>query len=133
MWVCNWKTQFMPFGAADTQENAWLAELRDADPYEMWVWINTQTAAKKGLKNGQEVWIESRSGKTRGRLKLTELIHPEVVGIPACYGSGTVMMSPDSRKGTYYNILLTGDEETGIDPVSGSVSISPRVKIFKVE
>jgi len=132
MWVCNWKTHFMPFGAGDTQQNAWLAELREVDPYELYVWINPEAASKKGLKNGDEVCIESQHGKTRGKLKLTELIHPEVVGIPACYGSGTMLMSPDARRGTYYNLLLSGDEETSIDPVSGSICISPRVKVYKV-
>jgi hypothetical protein len=66
-----------------------------------------------------------------GKLKLTELIHPEVVGISACYGTGTMMMNPDSRRGTYFNILLSGREDTGIDPVTGSVTISPRVKVYK--
>jgi len=133
MWVCNWKTPFMPFGTANTQENAWLAELREEDPYEMYIWINTETAKKKRLEDGDEVWIESRYGKTKGKLKLTELIHPEVVGIPAGYGSGTIMMSPDAKKGTYYNTLLTSQEDTGIDPVSGSISISPKVKVYKVD
>jgi len=30
MWICNWKTPFMPHGTGDTQQNAWLAELREA-------------------------------------------------------------------------------------------------------
>ena len=68
-----------------------------------------------------------------GKLRFTELIHPEVVGIAACHGSGTLMMSPDAKKGTFFNILLGSKEDEGIDPVSGSVTISPRVKVYKVE
>jgi len=132
MWVCNWKTPLMPHGTGDTQQNAWLAELREENPYEMNVWINTDTARKKELKDGDEVWVESRWGRTVGKLKLTELIHSEVVGVPNCYGAGTMMMNPDSKRGTYYNILMTGREDTGIDPVSGSVTISPKVKVYKV-
>jgi len=133
MWVCNWKTHFMPFGISNTQENAWLAELREEDPYEMSVWINTDTARRKRLKDEDEIWVESRYGKTIGKLKLTELIHPEVVGIPACHGSSTFMMSPDAKQGTHFNILLGSKEDTGIDPVSGSVCISPKVKVYKVK
>jgi len=132
MWVCNWKTPLMPHGTGDTQQNAWLAELREEDPYEMYVWIHTETAKKKGLKDDDEVFIESQHGKTVGKLKLTELIHPEVLGVPACYGASTMMMNPDSRRGTYYNILMTGREDIGIDPVSGSVTVSPKVKVYKV-
>ena len=85
------------------------------------------------MKDGEEVGIESRFGKVTGKLKVTQLIHPEVLGIPACYGSGTYMMSPDSRKGTHFNSLLSGEEETCIDPISGSITISPKVKIYKLE
>jgi len=131
MYVCNWKTPLMQFGTGDTQQNAWLAELREADPYEMYVWINAETAKKKGLKDGDEVFIASQHGRTLGKLKLTELIHPEVLGVPANYGASTTMMSPDSKRGTYYNVLVTGREDIGIDPVSGSVTISPRVKVYK--
>jgi anaerobic selenocysteine-containing dehydrogenase len=133
LWICNWKTPFMPHATADTQQNAWLAELREADPYEMFVWMNTETAEKKKLHDEDVVFIESRWGKTKGKLKLTELIHPEVVGVPACYGASTLMMSPDSKKGTYYNILLTGKEDVGMDPISGSVTVSPKVKVYKAK
>jgi len=36
----------MPHGTADTQQNAWLAELREEDPYEMYVWIHTEPVGK---------------------------------------------------------------------------------------
>lgn len=133
MYVINWKTSLMRHGTGNTQENPWLAEIRDQDAYELFIWINRDTAARKGLQDKDEVCVESPFGKTSGRLKLTELIHPEVLGIPACYGSATCMMSPDAKKGTYYNILLSGNEETNIDPVSGSITISPKVKIYKAE
>ena len=130
MWACNWKTNFMPFGTSNTQENAWLSELRQDDPYELYVWLNTDTARRKGLKDEDEVCVESQYGKTRGKLKLTELIHPEVVGIPACYGSSTMLMCPYAKEGPYFNILLSGNQNTGIDPVHGGVNISPRVKVY---
>ena len=133
MYVCNWKTNFMPFGIANTQENAWLAEIRELDAYEMYVWINTETAGKKGFEDEALVWVESRWGRTMGKLRFTELIHPEVVGIAACHGSSSSMMSPDARKGTFFNILLGSKEDEGIDPVTGSVTISPKVKVYKVK
>ena len=133
MWVCNWKSNFMPFGCSNTQENAWLAEIREQDRYELYIWMNSGTADKKGFSDEELVWVESRWGRTRGRLRLTELIHPEVVGIAACHGSATPMMSPDAKKGTFFNILLGSKEDEGIDPVTGSVTISPRVKVYKAK
>ena len=94
-----------------------------------YIWINANTAKRKELDDGDEVWVEPRYGKTSGKLKVTELIHPEVVGIPAGYGSSTIMMSPDAKKGPHFNAPITGDESIGIDPVSGGVDVGPRVKV----
>jgi anaerobic selenocysteine-containing dehydrogenase len=132
LYACNWKTPLMRHGTNNTQENAWLAEMRDYHPYELFIQMNPETARKKGLQDGDVVGVESRHGKVTGKLKVTQLIHPEVLGIPGCYGSGTIKMSPDSRKGTHYNALLSGEEETLIDPISGSINISPKVKIYKI-
>jgi len=131
LWAINWKTNFMPFGTGNTQENAWLSELREIDPYELYIWINSETARKKGLKDEDEVRVESMYGSTNGKLRLTELIHPEVVGVPACYGSSTMMMCPYAREGPYFNILISGNQDSGIDPVHGGINIGPRVKVYR--
>ena len=133
LWVVNWKTSLMPFATGGTQENPWLAELRERDPYEMFIHINKETAKKKGIKDGDWVEVESRYGKSRGKVKLTELIHPEVVGIPACYGKGTIHMDPVSKKGIDYNALITAKDNVGLDPLSGTIELSPKVKIKRLE
>jgi len=133
MWACNWKTPSMPFGTGGTQENAWLSELRENDPYELFIWINTETAKSKGLKDEDEIYVESQYGKTRGKLRLTELIHPEVIGIPACYGSSTIQMCPYAKEGPHFNSLLSGNQENGIDPVHGGINVGPRVKVYRVQ
>jgi anaerobic selenocysteine-containing dehydrogenase len=77
------------------------------------------------------VWVESRYGKTKGRIRKTELIHPEVVGIGALYGCGTLLMNPVVKEGPYFNALLSIDEEFSIDPLHGGLDIGPRVKVYK--
>jgi anaerobic selenocysteine-containing dehydrogenase len=131
LWAINWKTHLMPFGTGDTQENSWLHELAENDPYEMTIHINRATAEQKKIKDNDVICVESRYGKVSGRAKLTELIHPEVVGIPACYGSGTLLMNPVAKEGTNFNRLLTMKEDVGVDPLSGSIDIGPRVKVYK--
>jgi anaerobic selenocysteine-containing dehydrogenase len=130
LWACSWKTNFMPFGTGDTQENAWLSEVRQNDPYEQYIWINTGTAREKGLKDEDRVCVESPYGKTRGKLRVTELIHPEVIGIPACYGSSTPLMCPYAREGPHFNSLISGEQNTQIDPVHGGINIGPKVKVY---
>lgn len=131
LFAVNWKTNFMPFGTGDTQENPWLYELRSKDPYEMRILVNRETGVRKGLKDNDMIWVESRYGKTRGRIRLTELIHPEVVGIGALYGSGTSLMNPVAKEGPYFNALLSIDEESSIDPLDGGLDIGPRVRIYR--
>jgi anaerobic selenocysteine-containing dehydrogenase len=38
------------------------------------------------FKNGQMIWVESPFGKIKGRVKLSDGIHPEVVAIPSGQG-----------------------------------------------
>jgi anaerobic selenocysteine-containing dehydrogenase len=99
----------------------------------MFIHINTETAKKKGIREGNWVEVESRYGKSRGRAKLTELIHPEVVGIPACYGKGTIHMNPVSKEGPAFNDLMTAKDNIGVDPLSGTIEVGPRVKIRRLK
>jgi len=65
-----------------TFNNAWLMEMKPDNPLLM----NTATARRLGIKDGEEVWIESRAAKAKSTVQLTEGIHPEVVGLQHGYG-----------------------------------------------
>ncbi len=54
--------------------------------WETLIEINREVGERMGLKNGQMIWVESPFGKIRGRAKLSEGIHPEVVAIPSGQG-----------------------------------------------
>ncbi len=132
LFVINWKTNFRIHGTGSNMGNAWLNEVRNRDRYETYIHINSKTAADKGLKDEQQVVVESRYGRTQGRLRVTELIHPEVLGIPGNYGGpgGKKFLNPLMPKGAWFNALLTADEENHIDPITGGIEISPKVKIY---
>lgn len=131
LYVVNWKIPFMMFGIGGFEENPWFDEIiDDSNPYVRSININSATAQKKGFKDGDEVWVESRYGKIRGTIKTSQLFHPDVVGIAGCYGAGTMHMNPIAKKGPHYNRLLSTDEKT-MDPISGGLDTSPRVKVYK--
>jgi anaerobic selenocysteine-containing dehydrogenase len=48
--------------------------------------INADTAKKLGIEDGDMVWVESKYGKVKAIAKLTEGIHPEVVGLQHGFG-----------------------------------------------
>jgi anaerobic selenocysteine-containing dehydrogenase len=102
------------------------------DPYEYSVWINTATAAKKGIKTGDTIVIESQWGKTQGTAKVTELIHPEVIGIPSGHGAASPMANPITAEGAYHNGLGTLDEANlAVDPLTAQIEEGFAVKVYK--
>ena len=133
MWAINWKTPMAPFYCGNTYGNVWLHETMKAfDPYEYALWINTATAAKKGIKDGDTIVVESRYGKTQGMAKVTELIHPEVIGFPAGHGAASSMANPITAEGGYFNALCNLDENNmAVDPLTAQVEEGPAVKVYK--
>lgn len=132
LWVVNWKTPYFAHDPDNVSGNPWLHEVSMGDPFDNGVFINSETAHRKGLKAGDLIVIESRYGRTEGELHTTELLHPDALGIPGSHGLGTIQSSPLMREGTNFNMLLSLDERT-LDLVSAGQELSPRVKIRKKE
>ena len=131
LFIVNWKTPFVQFGLAGNVENPWFHEIATQfDPYQMTILINRATARKRGLKDGDKVLVESQWGKMDGVLKLTELIHPEVIGVAGNFGRRSLHMNPISRIGPNFNQLLSPDEGT-IDPIGGGLCNTARVKLTR--
>lgn len=133
LWAINWKTPAYPFYTGDTHGNPWLHDvIKTHDPYEFAIWLNSETASKKGLRDGDSVVVESRYGKASGFLKVTELIHPEVVGIPASHGKGSSMVNPITLDGPNFNALPSAHEQTrSVDPITAGIDLGPAVKVYK--
>lgn len=128
----NWSTPQWRMSAGDQVGNVWVQEFVEVnDPYEYRILINTATARRKGLDDGEEVVVQAwHGGRTQGRLKLTELIFPEALGFPSNHGFKSRQRNPITHAGPHYNELLTGDEGT-IDPVSAGIDRAPRVRIYR--
>ena len=94
--------------------------------------INTEAGRKKGLKDGELIWVETETGrKVRGRVKLTQGIHPEGLGIGACarhWGDG---MPVAKGKGVFFNELLELDWNH-VSPVNFNLDLCARVKVTPV-
>jgi len=70
-----------------TMQNPWLSEVSQNDPYTYTIQLNTETAARKGVKEGDLVWLENPKGsKARGRVHVTDGIRPDHVAIAANAG-----------------------------------------------
>ncbi len=133
--VTNWKTHYMVTNTYGNIENPWIQEIIDKYvPDLKVVLINRATAQKMGFAEGQVVKLESQWGPgfvTEGKLHLTEMIHPQVVGIGGNFGRFGKDMNPIAKGGAQFNQLVSGDEAT-IDPIGGGLDNSPRVRLVKV-
>jgi molybdopterin-containing oxidoreductase family molybdopterin binding subunit len=116
-----------------TMENAWLDEAARLDPFSYNIALNAETGRKKGLETGDRVRVETETGRhVEGRLRLTEAIHPEGVGIAALAGHWATTLPTAKGKGVFYNDLLEIDW-AHCSPVNLNLDLCAKVKVTKVE
>ena len=116
-----------------TMENPWLDEAAQLDPYSYAITINAEAGRKKGLQEGQTIWVENESGrKVKGRVRLTQAMHPEGLGIAACAGHWGDGMPIAKGKGVFFNDLLEIDWQR-CSPINLNLDLCVRVKVYPVE
>jgi thiosulfate reductase/polysulfide reductase chain A len=115
-------------------ENLWIDEISVANPYTYNIMIHTSVADKKGLEESDKVCVESKyGGKVTGRLKVTELLHPECLAIAGTFGHWAKKLPIARGKGALYNSLLPPPNIERIDTLSGQIDMCVRVKIYKIK
>jgi thiosulfate reductase/polysulfide reductase chain A len=110
--------------------NAMVPVLREIahDADENFVAINTETAKRLGIKDGDNVYVESRAGKIKIKARLTEGIRPDTVAISYHYGHWSNSMPAYAKKGANPNWVL----ELHPDRISGMNSFNDtKVKVYK--
>lgn len=128
--IVNFKLPFHTFSVS--AENPWIDELSRANPYAYTVMMNSRTAAAKGLRDGERVQIESRHGAEQATLRVTELIHPECLGIPGMFGHWAIRRTVAKRTGASFNNLLPPPSESRIDVITGQVDACVRVRVSRL-
>ncbi len=116
-----------------TMENAWLDEAAQLDPFSYTIAINRRTGQDQGLATGDGVWLETETGRrVLGRVKLTDAIHPEGVGIAALAGHWAEGMPVAKGKGVFFNELLELDYAHA-SPVNLNLDLCAKVKLTKAD
>ncbi len=110
-------------------ENAWLDEIcEQTNSYS--ILVNEKVAQAKGIRDGDEVWLESPVRKVRAKAKLTQCIHPQVVGVGGHFGHWSAGMPVARGKGINFNSLLPTDLEH-IDKISSALDHCVQVRLYK--
>ncbi|MBI3734231.1 MAG: hypothetical protein HY259_12370, partial [Chloroflexi bacterium] len=106
-----------------TQNNALLLDIKPDNP----LIIHPDTAAKYGIANGDEVWVESPYGKVKAKAKLSKRMHREVVGLQHGFGHFALGKKAAGRGTTDTNL-----RPTKADPLSGqALHKETCVKVYK--
>jgi anaerobic selenocysteine-containing dehydrogenase len=117
-----------------TYNNPWLDEVSSMDPHIHNVAMNTETAKKKGIRDGDWVVIESAGtgNKIEGRASLTEAIHPEVIAYASGGGHWAKHLPIASQQGKgvcpEWLIPLSWDY---VDTVTFNLDVCVKVKVTK--
>ena len=116
-----------------TMELPWIDEVSRMNPYTYNITMNTDTAKKRGLKDGDLICLESSYGrKTTGHLKTMQGQHPKCIAISACSGGWAKGAPIAFGKGTNFNILLESDVKHAC-PVCWSQETATMVKVYKID
>jgi anaerobic selenocysteine-containing dehydrogenase len=132
LYAVNWKIATRAFGMGGFAENPVMREMHALFDHEVdAVLLNKATAEAKGLKDKDHVVVESQfGGKVEGEVRVTGLLHPEVVGFAGNFGHRAPLMGKEARRGLNYNQLLSAADGE-FDPAIGAVDVSPAVKVIK--
>ena len=116
---------------ADMAVNPIIMDVAEHDPYHLHIMMNKSTAAQRGFRDEDPVWLESRLAKVEARIRLTEGIHPDTVAISQ--GFGRMTRHPvAATQGVQYNPHLP-IELSYSGMLGGSMETAARVKISKRE
>jgi anaerobic selenocysteine-containing dehydrogenase len=120
----------MNFG--ESLSNPWIKDITYRDPVHSGLLINTATAEKKGLADGDIVMAESPHGKLYGRLKTTQAMHHETLGVSNALSRTKTESRSVLVAGGHFNDLLPYDM-TNTDGATGQPETSCRIKLTKLD
>lgn len=117
-------------GQTHSSDNAWVDDISRRNPLDYAVLLHSSAAKKKGISDGDLVWVESDVGRIKGKVRVTECVHPGVVGTFATLGRWSRNAAIGAGKGVHFNSLINLDWDR-VDTLSGQIDFCARVKIYK--
>ncbi len=118
---------------SSTQMHPEIDAVSDMNPYSYYINVNEETGRKKGIKNGQIIWVETDMGRRiKGPVSLIKGLHPQMVAVAGINGHWSKYLKIGRGKGVYFNDLLEIDKDH-VDPVSLSADSCVKVKIYPAE
>ncbi|MEG6586462.1 molybdopterin-containing oxidoreductase family protein [Dendrosporobacter sp. 1207_IL3150] len=87
------------------------------------LWINTSKAAELGIKDGDNVTVESDLAQRSIKVKVTERIHPDAVFLPMGYGS----FAKGLKTAANFGVSMNDFAPFRLEPISGHCMMAEAV------
>ncbi len=123
----------LPFQTSTTsQYNPWLAELSQHHPRALAVTMNRNTGKRLGLADKDPIEIQGVNGHVeRGVARLSECVHPDVVGVASCFGHWSHHQPSSLAGGINFNAFVPLNIH-GMEMLSGDYDSCALVTIRKL-
>jgi anaerobic selenocysteine-containing dehydrogenase len=129
----NFKTPTSPSRCSGDDQLPWLVEASSTfDPQWGKVCLNPKTADEYQIKEGDEIWVISKNGRTRGPVHRSELFRPGTVNIAGALGRLVKSLGEKAYNRPMYNLLCSGKPSES-DPFQMGVENNVPVRIEKVK
>ena len=115
-----------------SSENVWVDDICKRNPLDYYVLIHSGVAEKQNIKDGDLVWVESEVNRVKGRARVTECVHPRVVGTFGTLGRWHQGKTVGWGKGAHFNSLIKLDWDM-VDTLSGQMDYCAKVKVYKAQ
>ncbi len=127
--VVNFKTAV--HSGSWSMSNPLLLEIGHTYPWIYGVMIHPDQAKRKGVSDGDEIWIESEYGyRVKGKVCVTEGIHLDCIGVSGVGGRLAYGEPVGRKEGPSWNVLF-GQHLDNMDKMNSSLDSAIRVKIYK--
>ncbi|RXJ70154.1 hypothetical protein CRV08_00900 [Halarcobacter ebronensis] len=127
----NWKSPFLPTRCGGADQMPWLQEAAaNFDPSHGKMSLHTSTAKKLGVVENDVCWCESKFGKVKAPVHVTELLRPGIVGFSGATGRMVNSLGKKAADYPHYNRLTSGLPESSCAISQGIVN-SVACKVYK--
>lgn len=113
-----------------TAENPWIDDIVKRNPFDYSVLVHTSVAARKGIRDGDMVWVESEVNRVQGKARVTEAVHPQVVATFGIGGRWGREKNVSRGKGVHFNSLIRFGWDM-VDTLSGQIDYCAKVRISR--
>jgi len=114
-------------------QNPWLDEVLSTNPYSYNLMMNTESAKKRGIQDGDSVTMENPEGdKVTGKVKLMKGIHAQTVGCCGHLGSWARGKPVARGKGVNMNTLMRLTHKH-LCPITLAPETCWRIKVYKAK